>query len=101
MAQIIEERILSASQSLVVQAIVDGTYFVFEETPSGTIDGVNPTFTLAHTPNPASSLKLRLNGLILKSGASNDYVLSGAIITMANIPQPGDSLVASYTVSPV
>lgn len=32
----------------------------YNETPGGTINGVNKTFTLAHTPSPAGSLQLVL-----------------------------------------
>ena len=101
MAEIATHGEVTANEALVISAIASGTYFVFEETPSGTIDGVNATFTLAQNPNPNNSLELRLNGSILKSGAGNDFTLSETTITMFNIPQPGDILTATYTVSPV
>ena len=91
----------TANDELVAQAITDGTYFVYDETPSGSINGSNITFVLAHNPNPDASLQLRLNGITLKSGAGNDFTLSGDTITMAAAPESGDSLTASYTVSPV
>ncbi len=71
----------------------------WEETPSGTIDGVNTVFTLTKNLNPANSLLLFLNGLKLREGAGNDYVLSGKTITFeaGMIPATGDSLVANYT----
>jgi hypothetical protein len=74
-----------------------GTSFNDAELPSGTINGTNLTFTLAATPNPAASLALFKNGVLLTQGA--DYVLSGATVTFANTtvaPQVGDSLTASY-----
>jgi len=74
-----------------------GTSFNDAELPSGTINGTNLTFTLAATPNPAASLALFKNGVLLTQGA--DYVLSGATVSFANTtvaPQVGDSLTASY-----
>lgn len=69
-----------------------------EETPSGTINSVNTVFTLLASPNPAGSLLLFLNGIQMRSGASNDFVLSGNTITFnaTQIPQTGDSLVCWY-----
>jgi hypothetical protein len=70
--------------------VVDG------ETPAGTVNGANAAFTLAHAPNPASSLHLFLNGIRLWPGT--DYTLSGATITYAGgmIPQTGDTHGADY-----
>ena len=38
----------------------------YNETPSGTVDGVNKTFTLAHTPSPADSLMLFLKSPVVQ-----------------------------------
>jgi hypothetical protein len=66
------------------------------EIPQGTIDGLNNTFTLGFSPSPPASLDLQVNGLSLLSNV--DYSLSGNVVTFfaAAIPQPGDSLIASY-----
>jgi len=71
---------------------------VENETPSGTINGVNAAFTLANNPDPDSSLRLSLNGLRMRAGAGNDYTLSGATITFETdqIPQTEDILLADY-----
>lgn len=69
--------------------------FVDKETPSGTINGSNVTFTLAFTPVSGSE-HLYLNGVLQKPGAGNDYTISGATITYNNAPQTGDVLLASY-----
>ena len=45
-----------------------GPLLVWDETPSGTINGVNDTFTLANAPSPSGSLILSKNGLVLKGG---------------------------------
>lgn len=70
--------------------------FVNKEVPSGTINGSNATFTLANTPNSGSE-HLYLNGLLQESGSGNDYTITGATITMLNVPVTGDKLRASYT----
>jgi hypothetical protein len=65
--------------------------FAYDETTSGTLDGSNTTFTLAHTPNPSSSLILTNNGQVL-TGGGVDYTLSGDTITMVNAPVSTDIL---------
>ena len=75
-----------------------GSFGVFQdaETPSGTIDGVNVTFTLAAAPNPAASLVLTKNGIVQESGS--DFTLSVATITFlaGAEPQAGDTLLSWY-----
>src|SRR4051812_41839659 len=72
----------------------------WNETPSGTVDGVNDTFTLADPPNPASSLMLFRNG-VLQRGGGVDYALTSATIVFAasEIPSTGDLLIATYQIS--
>jgi hypothetical protein len=72
-----------------------GSNFVDSETPSGSINGSNTTFTLANTPI-AGTVKLFLNGQRLNAGAGNDYTISSATITMATAPVSGDVLIADY-----
>jgi len=73
-----------------------GATFVDAETPGGTLDGANATFTLAGTPNPPASLNLTCNGLIQKPGV--DYTLSGSTITftLTATPLATDTLLAWY-----
>lgn len=73
--------------------------FVDAEFPVGTMDGTNAAFTLANAPAPPASLELFRNGLLLSQG--NDYTLSGNAVTFltASVPQPGDTLLASYRLS--
>ena len=92
---------ISANEQTVLTSITAGNYFVHNIVPSGSINDSNVTFTLPSDPNPDASLELRLNGVVLKSGAGNDFTLSGTTITMAVAPASGDTLTASYTVSPV
>lgn len=74
-----------------------GPNFADAETPSGTIDGSNATFTLAHTPT-GTSLQLYKNGQQMIAGASADYTVSTATITFATGSKPasGDVLMAFY-----
>jgi hypothetical protein len=67
------------------------------ETPGGTLDGVNGTFTLANTPL-GTSLMLFRNGVYLTVGS--DYNLTGSTVQFVAgaIPQPADTLIASYRV---
>ena len=91
---------LTADEESIMQAISAGTYFVESETPSGTVDGANATFTLAGTPNPSGSLELYVNGMQMEAGGG-DYSLSTATITMNTAPPTNSILLATYRVSPV
>ena len=66
-------------------------------TPSGTINGVNTTFTLPETPD-TSSLSLYLNGAYQTEIATTDYTLVGTTITFGTAPLTGSTLRAKYTV---
>lgn len=69
--------------------------FAHNESPTGAINGVNDTYTLAQTPSPSNSLALFYNGALLRHGV--DYTLSTNTITMVTvIPQTGDNLRAFY-----
>jgi hypothetical protein len=69
--------------------------FVDKEVPTGSINGSNTSFSLANSP-VAGSEHLYLNGLLLESGAGNDYTISGTTITMAVAPTSGEKLLVSY-----
>lgn len=68
--------------------------FVDQETPAGTIDGVNAAFTLSAVPNPSLSLQLFRNGVLLRVGV--DYFLNGLAVQFVFVPEASDSLAASY-----
>lgn len=55
-------------------------YFADGEVPSPAINGTVQHFTLAHVPNPAASLEVVLNGLVLTLGIG--YTLAGNTITL-------------------
>jgi hypothetical protein len=69
--------------------------FTDDETPGGSMNGTNVTFTLASAPNPPASLRLYRNGLLLAPGG--DYTLNGSAITIISTPPgSGDTLTAYY-----
>lgn len=71
------------------------TNFVYNETPAGTINGTNVTFTLANTPT-TGKVELFINGLQLPSSA---YSITGSTITYATAPSTAggnDVLTANY-----
>lgn len=70
--------------------------FVDNETPSGDLDGVDTTYTLANAPSPTTSLKVYVNGIRQKEGGSNDYTLSGSTITFTFAPIATDVILADY-----
>ena len=76
------------------------TDFIVNETPSGTLNGSNTSFTLANAPatvnGSTSSLELALNGSVLEAGSGNDYTLSSTTITMLFAPVSTDKLRAFY-----
>lgn len=77
-------------------AATGATLWSFNETPSGTMNGTNQVFTLAHTP--AGQIMLAWQGMILAEGAGNDYTVSSTTITLLgdNKPKSGDNLLAFY-----
>ncbi len=91
--------ISAPNDSLPVFSDLGDNVWVDNETPAGTIDGINTTFTLAGTPNPTGGLMLFFNGILLYQGTG--YTLNGNQITMQSgyIPQvntPPDQFVAWY-----
>jgi hypothetical protein len=71
--------------------------YVDSETPGGAVDGVNASFTLANTPNPASSLCIYRNGLMLQAGGDYNVQSDGSLVFVSGaVPQSGDALTASY-----
>lgn len=76
-----------------VPAFIDG------DSPAGIVDGANRLFTLSAQPYPVTSVSVYRNGLLQKVG--KDYTLNGNVLQFADpsIPQPGDTLLASYRLS--
>ena len=84
------------SSSIINNAATGGSTLTLNETPSGTVNGVNDTFTLSTAPAPSTSLMLFVDGSLVTQGT--DYTLSSATITFAgaSIPSVGQVLLATY-----
>jgi hypothetical protein len=74
-----------------------GPTAAYDEVPSGVINGVNDTFTLANAPSPTGSLMLFKSGLLMIKGGV-DYSLSGSTITFVSGAEPatGENLICTY-----
>lgn len=66
----------------------------FAAVPVGAINGINTIYTLANAPNPAASLQLFLNRVLVEAGT--DFTLAGLTITYTLAPQVGDIHYAYY-----
>jgi hypothetical protein len=68
-----------------------------QEIPSGTINGSNKAFAIAHAPQQPLSVNLFLDGRIQSQvGASANFSISGINITMTTAPSLGQDLYAIY-----
>ena len=84
--------------SNIISAMEDGTYFVENETPTGSINDSNKTFTLAGNPNPDGSLEVFVNGQ--KVAVTEDYTLSGDTLTTVLAYPIGVILRVNYRIAP-
>jgi len=77
-----------------------GPNFTDGEVPAGAVNGSNVSFTLSAAPTPASSLAVYRNGILQEAGF--DYTVAGNTIQFLTVstPQNGDTLLASYRVTP-
>jgi hypothetical protein len=78
----------SAAQDAATKNYVDGKIagtLVDNEVPTGTINGTNPTFTLAHSPISGST-HLNVDGISLIEGVH--YTLTGSTLTYGTNLQP-------------
>lgn len=72
-----------------------GSATFYQEQPSGTVNGANVTFTLAHTPTAGVNVVLWLDGVVQYQGT--DYTILGAVITMTAAPTSPQTLWAFYS----
>lgn len=66
--------------------------FVYDEVPTGAINGVNTTYTIANTP--VKGFQLFWNGMKLKEGIG--FTRTGVNITMTIAPATNDTLECNY-----
>ena len=71
-------------------------HIVDDETPVGTINGSNTTFTVNNPPSPVSSLKVYLNGQRMR--ITEDYTFSGSTITFLTAPPTTSILLVDYRI---
>lgn len=71
-------------------------HFVDDETPTGTVNGTNKDFVLAHAPNPTASLKVFVNGQKMK--LTDDYTLSGQTISFVTVPPTTSLILCDYRI---
>ena len=69
--------------------------FVTRETPSGTQNGSNTSFTIANAPTSGSE-ELFVNGVLQDYGSGNDYTISGTTLTLVVPPLSTDKLRINY-----
>lgn len=69
--------------------------YVTREAPTGSVNGTNTAFVLAHTP-VAGTESVFLNGILQEPGAGNDYTISTDTITFADAPVSGDRVRVTY-----
>ncbi len=69
-------------------------HIIDDETPNGTVNGVNTDFTISLTPSPTTSLKVYVNGQRMK--LTEDYTLSSKTITFVTAPPTGSILTVDY-----
>jgi len=65
-----------------------------QEIPTGTVDGVNTSFTTSNNPIFTNAHLLFVNGILLVQGVH--YTISGNTITMTTAPATGQALVSVY-----
>lgn len=65
-----------------------------QETPTGTVDGVNTDFVLSSTPANNNVVKVFLNGL--RQRLTDDYTISGDTITFGSAPTTGEIVYVDY-----
>jgi hypothetical protein len=84
----------TSTHTFSLASVLTGT-FADNETPSGSINSSNVTFTLAHTPSPAGSLNCFENGIQQRAGGA-DFTLATATITYVAAPTTGSTLICNY-----
>ena len=85
----------SAGAVTLATTVVKTSGYIVRETPSGTINGSNVTFTLANTPVSGTE-QVFLNGILQEPGSGNDYTISSSTITYLTAPATGDRLRVTY-----
>ena len=75
--------------------IVRAANYVVRETPSGSVNDANTSFSLANTPVNGTD-QVYLNGILQDPGVGNDYTISGAALNFQSAPSSGDKIRVTY-----
>jgi hypothetical protein len=70
--------------------------FVWNEVPSGSVNGSNASFSLANIPAPQTALMFFVNGVLQLQGPTADFTLTGSLINLTYPPRVNSNLLASY-----
>lgn len=85
----------SSGEVTLVHNVLKATDYVVRESPTGSVNGSNTTFSLAYTPVSGAE-SVFLNGILQEPGSGNDYTISTDTITFADAPVSGDRIRVSY-----
>jgi hypothetical protein len=69
---------------------------IIQQTPTGTINGSNVSFTLSNTPAIAATVVVYVDGAIQIQ--STDYTLTTNTITFTVAPATGQSIIVQYSI---
>ena len=73
-------------------------HFIDDETPTGTVNGVNTDFVLSLKPSPTTSLKVFVNGQKLKLTEDYTFTASTNTITFNTAPPTGSIILCDYRI---
>ena len=69
----------------------------WNEKLSGTANGTNTSFVLAHVPSSPTSIMVFVNGVLQEAGVFADFIISGSTITFNNPPNAESKITATYS----
>lgn len=78
-------------------ARVSSKYFdddYIQESPAGTVNGSNVSFTLSQAPAETDFVEIYVNGLFQRNGV--DFTVSGTTVTMTTAPATESTIWATY-----
>jgi hypothetical protein len=87
--------ITGAGAVTLASTVMKSGNYIVNELPTGTVNGTNPTFTLANTPIAGTQMVFS-DGLYCTPGAGNDYTISGTTLTMLGASIPTTNIRVTY-----
>jgi len=78
--------------------VVTDSDVITNEIPSGLINSLNVTYTLANTP-VNGTVTVYLNGMYQAQGSGLDYTISGGTITFVKAPRTNSDLYVNYIIA--